>query len=81
LNPGVVAALNPNQLHLLENTSQTQKLKVLVVLFLEKKASATHVRQPKDAKASERLGAGANGNGRQQKAIAHKKLARPAYGF
>ena len=31
LNPGVVAALNPKQLHVLKNTSQTQTLKVLVV--------------------------------------------------
>lgn len=81
LNPGVVAALNPKQIHLLENTSPTQTLKVLVVLLLEKKASASHVRQPKGVKAPERLGAGANGNGRQQKADEHKNLARPAYGF
>lgn len=81
LNPGVVAALNPKQIHLLENTSPTQTLKVLVVLLLEKRASTSHVRQPKDAKAPERLGAGANGNGRQEKASEHKNLARPAYGF
>jgi len=36
LNPGVVASLNPKQIHVLKNTSQTQTLKVLVVLILEK---------------------------------------------
>ncbi len=36
LNPGVVAALHPKQSHIFKNTSQTQKLKVLVVLLLEK---------------------------------------------
>lgn len=36
LNPGVVAALNPKQIHVLKNTSQTQTLKALVVLLLEK---------------------------------------------
>ena len=36
LNPGVVAALNPKQIHVLKNTSQTQTLKVVVVLLLEK---------------------------------------------
>ena len=36
LNPGVVAALNPKQIHILKNTSQTQTLKVVVVLLLEK---------------------------------------------
>lgn len=36
LNPGVVASFNPEQIHVLKNTSQTQTLKVLVVLFLEK---------------------------------------------
>lgn len=36
LNPGVVAALNPKQIHVLKNTSPTQTLKVLVVLLLEK---------------------------------------------
>lgn len=81
LNPGVVAALNPKQIHLLENTSQTQTLKVLVVLLLEKRASATQVRQPKGAKAPERLGASASGGGRQQMANGHRNLARPAYGF
>jgi len=81
LNPGVVAALNPEQIHLLENTSQTQALKVLVVLLLEKRASPTHVHKPKGAKAPERLGTGENGYGMQQTANGHKKLASPAYGF
>lgn len=36
LNPGVVAALDPKHIHVLKNTSQTQTLKVVVVLLLEK---------------------------------------------
>ena len=36
LNPGVVAALNPKQIHVLKNTGQTQSLKVLVIRLLEK---------------------------------------------
>lgn len=36
LHPGAVAALNPKQIHVLKNTSQTQTLKVVVVLLREK---------------------------------------------
>jgi quercetin dioxygenase-like cupin family protein len=36
LDPGVVARLNPNQSHVLKNTSQTQTLNVLVVYLIEK---------------------------------------------
>ena len=36
LHPGAVAALNPKEIHVLKNTSQTQKLKVVVVLLREK---------------------------------------------
>jgi quercetin dioxygenase-like cupin family protein len=36
LHLGAVAALNPKQIHVLKNTSQTQTLKVVVVLLREK---------------------------------------------
>jgi quercetin dioxygenase-like cupin family protein len=36
LHPGAVAALNPKEMHVLKNTSQTQTLKVVVVLLREK---------------------------------------------
>lgn len=36
LHPGAVAALNPKEIHVLKNTSQTQTLKVVVVLLREK---------------------------------------------
>jgi len=36
LNPGTVAALHPKHSHVLKNTSQTQTLKVVVVLLLDK---------------------------------------------
>jgi quercetin dioxygenase-like cupin family protein len=37
LHPGAVAALNPKEMHVLKNTSQTQKLKVVIVLLREKR--------------------------------------------
>jgi quercetin dioxygenase-like cupin family protein len=36
LHPGAVAALNPKETHVLKNTSQTQSLKVVLVLLGEK---------------------------------------------
>jgi quercetin dioxygenase-like cupin family protein len=36
LNPGTVAALHPKHSHVLKNTSQTQTLKIVVVLLLDK---------------------------------------------
>jgi quercetin dioxygenase-like cupin family protein len=36
LHPGAVAALNPKEIHVLKNTSQTQNLKVVLVLLREK---------------------------------------------
>ncbi|TLY30727.1 MAG: cupin domain-containing protein [Nitrospirae bacterium] len=67
LNPGVVAALNPKQIHVLKNTSQTQTLKVVVVLLLEKghqRPMLANQRAPRHQGPGDPI---SNGNLRQQK--------------
>lgn len=81
LNPGVVAALNPKQIHILKNTSQTQTLKVVVVLLLEKGQQ-----RPILAKrgAPRHQGGGdpiSNGDLRQQKANEQKHSTLPGLVF
>lgn len=81
LNPGVVAALNPKQIHVLKNTSQTQTLKVVVVLLLEKGQQ-----RPMLAKrgASGHQGGGepmSNGELRQQKANEQRHSTLPGLVF
>src|SRR5207249_944173 len=73
LNPGVVAALNPKQIHVLKNTSQTQTLKVVVVLLLEKghqRPMLANQRAPRHQGAGEPF---SNGNPGQQKANEQSK--------
>ncbi|MBI4400241.1 MAG: cupin domain-containing protein [Nitrospirae bacterium] len=81
LNPGSVASLDPKQIHVLKNTSQTQTLKVLVVLLREKGqprltlANRGAPRHQEDGKQIPHL------NGRQQKTNEQKHSTSPGLVF
>ncbi|MGH7206492.1 MAG: cupin domain-containing protein [Nitrospiraceae bacterium] len=68
LNPGAVAALNPKQIHLLKNASQTQTLKVLVVLLHENGHQRPMLANQRAPRHQGGGGSMSNGDLRQQKA-------------
>lgn len=81
LNPGAVAALNPKQIHVLRNTSQTQRLKVLVVLLLEKGQQRPMLAHRGGTKEPEGGAPMSNGNLRQQKTNKPNNSTPPGLAF